>query len=95
MVQFDQSLHRGPSLGKALPNAAPSGATWEQLYQCAIAERDHGRFQERINDARHAILDRAEEILTLPPGSEQRALNNAFKTLRMLEKVAVRERIAA
>jgi hypothetical protein len=58
-------------------------------------ELDQTKLPERITEARHAILNRAEEILTFPPGSEQRALNNAFKTLRMLEEVAARERLAA
>jgi hypothetical protein len=95
MIQFNKALCNGPSLSKALPSATPSGATWEQLYQWAIVELDHARFQGRITDARNAILDRAEEILTLPPGTEQRALNNALKTLRVLEEVAARERPAA
>lgn len=95
MIQFNKALCNGPLLSKALPSATPSGATWEQLYQWAIVELDHARFQGRITDARHAILDRAEEMLTLPPGTEQRALNNALKTLRMLEEVAARERPAA
>ncbi|MCU1304488.1 MAG: hypothetical protein JWQ87_4772 [Candidatus Sulfotelmatobacter sp.] len=95
MIQFNKALCNGPLLSKALPSATPSGATWEQLYERAIVETDHARFQGRITDARHAILDRAEEMLTLPPGAEQRALNNALKTLRLLEEVAARERPAA
>jgi hypothetical protein len=95
MIQFNKALCNGPSLSKALPCTTPSGPTWEQLYQRAIVEIDHARFQGRITDARHAILDRAEEMLTLPPGNEQRALNNALKTLRLLEEVAARERSAA
>ena len=94
MIQFNKVLCNGPSLSKALPSATPSGATWQQLYQWAIVELDHARFQGRITEARHAILDRAEEILTLPPGTEQRALNNALKTLSILEEVAARERLA-
>ena len=90
MIQFNKALCNGPLLSKALPCATPSGATWEQLYQWAIVEIDHARVQGRITDARHT-----EEILTLPPGNEQRALNNALKTLRLLEEVAARERPAA
>jgi hypothetical protein len=33
--------------------------------------------------------------MTLPPGSEQRALNHAFNTLRVLEEMAGRERLTA
>jgi hypothetical protein len=94
-IRVNQSLYSSLSLSKALPSPSISGGTWEQLYQDAIREFDPTKLQGRIADARHAILDRAEEILTLPPCAEQRALNSAFKTLRVLEEVAVRERTAA
>jgi hypothetical protein len=95
MSQFNRDLFSGPAVSRALPSATPSGPTWQQLYQSATVELDQTKLPERITEARHAILNRAEEILTFPPGSEQRALNNAFKTLRMLEEVAARERLAA
>jgi hypothetical protein len=95
MIQFNNALCNGPLLSKALPCATPSSATWEQLYQWATVEIDHARVQGRITDARQPILDRAEAILTLPPGNEQRALSNALKTLRLLEELAARERPAA
>jgi hypothetical protein len=95
MSQFDKNLFNGPALGRALPSTTPSGPTWQQLYQRATVELDHTKLPERITDARDAILNRAEEILAFPPGSEHRALNSAFETLRMLEEVAARERLAA
>jgi hypothetical protein len=49
----------------------------------------------RIADARHAIFDRAEEILTKPSGGENHELHDALRTLRLLEEGAVRERSAA
>jgi len=49
----------------------------------------------RILDARHAILDRAEEIPTRPSCDEHRALNIAFRTLRTLEEVMAKEKSAA
>lgn len=91
----NKNLFNGPALSTALPAATPSSPTWQQLYQRATVELDHTKLPERITDARHAILNRAEEILAFPPGSEHRALNNAFETLRMLEEVAARERLAA
>ena len=91
MIQFNESLYSGRSLCKALP----CPLTWEQLYQSAILELDPTKLQERITDARHAIMDRAEEILTLSLDAEQRALNSAFKTLRIFEEAALRERTAA
>jgi hypothetical protein len=41
---------------------------------------------ERISVARRAILDRSEEILTKPPSEEHHALNDALRSLRVLEK---------
>jgi hypothetical protein len=72
-----------------------AAGTWEQLYECAIVELDHAQLPGRILDARHAILDRAEEILTRPSCDEHRALNTAFRTLRTLEEVIAKEKSAA
>jgi hypothetical protein len=90
MIHFDQARPRVASFHKTLP-----AGTWEQLYQCAIGELDHAQLPGRIVDARHPILDRAEEILTRPSGDEPRALNNAFRTLRTLEEVMAKEKSAA
>jgi len=80
---------------KALPVSTACGPTWEQLYKLAISEFDQTKLLERIAEARHAIVNRAKEILTCAPGNEQRALDSAVKTLRALEEVAARERLAA
>lgn len=55
---------------------------WKQLYEMAVLERDPSRVRGRIVDARHAILDRVEELLTCSPGTEHRDLNDAFLHLR-------------
>ena len=68
---------------------------WKQLYEHAILELDPTKLPDRIADARRAILDRAEEVLTRPPDGERHALNSALSTLRLLETVAARERSAA
>jgi hypothetical protein len=68
---------------------------WHVLYQAAMVELDNDKISQRILDARHAILDRAEEILTGSPSDERGALNDALQALRVLEKVAARERPAA
>lgn len=95
MMQFEKVLYTAPSLRKALPISTASGPTWEQLYKQAISEFDPSKLLERIGDARRAIVNRAKEILTCDPGNEQRALDSAIKTLRVLEEVAARERLAA
>jgi len=72
----------------------PSFSTgWKLLYECAILELDAGLLPDRIDVARRAMLDRAEEVLRDPPGEEQRALSNALHTLQILEEVAEREKI--
>ncbi|MGA8620989.1 MAG: hypothetical protein WB660_20990 [Candidatus Sulfotelmatobacter sp.] len=40
---------------------------WKQLYQYAILKPDFTKLLQRIAEARHAILDRAEEMMTNPP----------------------------
>ncbi len=95
MMQFEKILYSGTSLRKALPVSTASGPAWEQLYKLAISEFDHTKLLERIAEARHAIVNRAKEILTCGPENEQRALDTAIKTLRVLEEVAARERLAA
>ena len=72
-----------------------SSPAWRGVYESAILEVDYEKLIALIADARAAIHDRAEEILTHPSGDEHRALNNALRTLRLLEEVAVRQRPAA
>ncbi len=55
---------------------------WRQLYEIAVLENDPSRIGGRIVDARHAILDRVEELLTCSPSAEHRDLNDAFLHLR-------------
>ena len=72
----------------------PSFSTgWKLLYECAILELDANLLPDRIDIARRAILERAEEVLKEPSGDEHRALSNALHTLRILEEVAEREKM--
>jgi hypothetical protein len=75
-------------------SAAP-GAKWHKIYEAALLELDSNKMHERICDARHAILDRAEEILTAPATDERSALNDALQALRVLEQASAREKPAA
>jgi hypothetical protein len=75
-------------------NSTLSG--WKQLYEAALLELDYGKLLTRVADARRAIHDRATE----PRGdlfllSERQALNDALRTLQILEEVAKREKNAA
>jgi len=77
------------------PHGVPFRANWKNLYQCAILEVNPTKLQQRIVEARHAILDRAEEINTKTAGEESHCLNDALRTLRLLEETSVRENPAA
>jgi len=59
---------------------------WKQLYQVALMECDCTKIPKRLEDARHAILDRVEDLLTCPATEEQRALQDAYRYLRSLEQ---------
>ena len=48
------------------PSSSAITSTWQQLYDLAILELDKAKLSERIVEARPAILDRAEKILSRP-----------------------------
>lgn len=73
----------------------PRPDRWKAAYNGAIADSEYSVSLDRIADARNAILDRAEEILTQPSTEERRALTHALRTLRLLEQAAIRERKSA
>ena len=70
-------------------------AEWQKLYSSTILEADNNKLLERISEARCAIYDRAEEILTDSSDKERRSLSSALQTLRILEEVARRQRSEA
>ena len=88
------SAPRSISFSKTFPSDALA-SKWRQLYECAILELDHSKLPGRITEARHAILDRAEEILTHRSCDEHHALNAALRALRLLEEVVVKQNPAA
>jgi hypothetical protein len=70
-------------------------AEWQKLYSCAILEADNDKLLDRISEARCAIYDRAEIILTDSSDKERRSLSSALRTLRILEDVARQRRTEA
>jgi hypothetical protein len=84
-----------PQLNAAVSPGTSFGSSWKQFYERAILEFDSNELPGRIADARHAIFDRAEEILTKPAGGENHQLHDALRALRLLEDGAVRETAAA
>jgi hypothetical protein len=73
-----------PQLNAAVCHGTSFGSSWKQLYERAILELDSNELPGRIADARHAIFDRAEEILTEPAGGENHELHDALRDLRRL-----------
>ena len=80
-----------PQTNQLLPGGNLDITGWRKLYEAAILEIDNTRLPKRIAEARCAILDRAEEILTNPTSDERHALKSALHTLRLLDEVAARE----
>jgi hypothetical protein len=68
-------------------NSIPSD--WKRVYEGAISDCEYSVRLDRIAEARHAIFDRAEEILTQPSSQERRALRQALRTLQLLEEAAI------
>jgi hypothetical protein len=95
MNQLSNALPTGISFSKTLPGSVSLACKWKELYEGAILELDKTKLPGRIVEARHAILDRAEEILTRPSCDEHRALNVALRALRLLEEVVLSENRAA
>jgi hypothetical protein len=65
---------------------------WEQLYKDVLFEQDQEMMPRRIECARHAILDRLEDVSCarkkqIPQAGELAALRNAHRALRVLERL--------
>ncbi len=93
---MDQA-HRFPFCS-AIPSPSRSDRTaseprLERLYESAILELNPEQVQNAIMVARHAIFDRAEEIMTDPTGHERVALDAALRILQALEQIAAKQRV--
>ena len=64
---------------------------WRQLCQAAFFELDPVKLLDRIAEARSAVLDQIEDVLSKPINSEQSALRNALDTLSTLRELAERD----
>jgi len=74
-----------------LPSDRDLNARWKQLYAAAVLELDDTKLPHRIATARAAMRDRAEDSLTSPSGEEDRALNDGFRILRVLEEMTTKK----
>ena len=69
---------------------------WETLYKDALFESDHRQMAKRIQLAKHAILDRLEDVTCARKkqrfqAGELAALRNAHRSLRVLEQLYLNE----
>jgi len=69
------------NLGAEITPHVPAPNEWLQLYHVALSEDDPTKSLDRIAEARRAILDRIEDLLTSPHTAEHHALRNAFRLL--------------
>jgi hypothetical protein len=69
---------------------------WEQLYKAVLFESDVHKMPRRIEAAKHAILDRLEDVTCTKKKQvfetgELVALRRAHRTLRALEQLYISE----
>jgi hypothetical protein len=79
-------------LNNVIPLGMSFSSTWRDLYECAMLELDRRKLPERIAAAHRAIVDRAEEIVASQSDDEHYALNDALRSLQLLEQVAARQK---
>lgn len=70
------------------PSGEPTAPLWQLLYQDAMLEFDDAKLPNRILRARSAIRE-AQEILT--DSSKRQPLDNALRSLEILEEIAARK----
>ena len=71
---------------------------WEDLYKNALFEADIHKMPRRIELAKHAVLDRLEDVTCAKNTNKESfqagelvALRNAHRTLRVLEQLYLSE----
>lgn len=70
---------------QAIPRTAPS---WRALYVAAVSETDGERMEQRIVDAKKALIERARELFHAGDGQMQEgsAIDDALLALKALER---------
>jgi hypothetical protein len=79
-------------LNNLIPIGTSLSSAWKELYEGAMLELDSRKLPERIAAAHRAIVDRAEEIVASQSDDEHYALNDALRSLQLLEQVAARRK---
>lgn len=60
-------------------------SNWKELYTRAMLETDQAKTPQHIDDARNAIFDRIEDLLTKPTSPEHTSLKDALRFLQILQ----------
>jgi hypothetical protein len=66
---------------------ADSASNWEELFECALLERDPVAREQRVQNAKDAIMDRIEDSFDTASGQESRLLLAALNTISELQRV--------
>ena len=68
---------------------SPAGSisNWEELFECALLERDPVAREQRVQNAKDAIMDRIEDSFDTASGQESRLLLAALNTISELQRV--------
>jgi hypothetical protein len=69
-------------------SSAGSVSNWEQLFECALLERDTVARERRLRNAKDAIMDRIEDSFDSVSSQESRLLLAALNTISELQRVA-------
>jgi hypothetical protein len=65
-----------------------SASNWEQLFECALRERNPAVRAQRLQSAKNAIMDRIEDSLHTAYGKESRLLLAALNTISEVQGAA-------
>ena len=74
------------------PSGKSTAPLWQVLYQDALLEFDNAKLPKRIMQARSAIRERVQENFDDP--SERQRLDDALRSLEMLEEIVTRKQSA-
>ena len=83
---------------ESLVTSMPENVPWQCRYEAAILELDPAKLRDKVGLAKSAIQQHLEDLNRAPDvGSteEQRTLADALTTLRVLERVELKARLAA
>jgi hypothetical protein len=86
--QILEEARNGQGAGTAPAVAAHVVQGWVAVYHLALLEIDRARMPARLNDARHEMFDRIEELRDLSGShdGEHQAIQDALANIRALER---------